>query len=169
MPAGTEMSGEPVEVTRARFKPSPIATLFVGESAPVGGGFFYRGNTGMAREMRRAVQTAWGPTTGDFLLRFKSFCWYLDDLVLEPVNHLRKAERRAMCRDAQPSLAARISEYQPQAIVVLLKRIERDVAAAAASGNYAGPFHCVPFPGFGQQGNFQREMACIMIGLPRAG
>ena len=126
-----EVSAEPVEVTRARFRPPSIATLFVGESAPASGDFFYCGNTSMAREMRRAVETAFGPTTGDFRERIKAFCWYLDDLVLEPVNRLRTAERRAMCRDARQSLAICISEYQPHAIVVLLRRINRDVAAAA--------------------------------------
>jgi hypothetical protein len=33
-----------VEAIRRAHRPEPIATLFVGESAPVSGDFFYRGN-----------------------------------------------------------------------------------------------------------------------------
>jgi len=163
------VSTDAVEIVRARFRPTRIVTLFVGESAPVSGKFFYCGNTAMAREMQKAVEAALGPTTGDFLKRFKSFCWYLDDLVLMPVNQLKAGERRAKCREAQSSLAARIAEYQPEAIVALLKRIQHEVVAAAASAKCTVPLYLMPFPGFGQQGNFQREMSRIIPKLPRCG
>ena len=45
---------EPVEFSRARHRPDRITTLFVGESAPTGGKFFYFGNSGMTTYMRRA-------------------------------------------------------------------------------------------------------------------
>jgi hypothetical protein len=64
-----------VEDVRARYRPERIATLFVGESAPVGGDFFYYGNSGMTRYMKRAVDDAFGPSDSDFLERFKSFGW----------------------------------------------------------------------------------------------
>jgi hypothetical protein len=40
-----------------------------------------------------AVERALGEG-GDFLERFKAYGWYLDDLVLIPVNRLEPAERR---------------------------------------------------------------------------
>jgi len=40
-----------VEVIRKRFRPERITTLFVGESAPHSGDFFYSGNTAMLRHM----------------------------------------------------------------------------------------------------------------------
>jgi hypothetical protein len=44
---------EPVKVTRARYRPDRITTLFVGESAPVSGAFFYHGESAMLRYMKR--------------------------------------------------------------------------------------------------------------------
>ena len=38
-----------IEATRARFRPERVMTLFVGESAPARGGFFYFGNNATRR------------------------------------------------------------------------------------------------------------------------
>jgi hypothetical protein len=157
---------EAVEATRARFRPDRITTLFVGESAPDGGDFFYFGGNAMLRHMQRAIERSLGEG-GDILARFKAFGWYLDDLVLTPVDKLPKPERLARCRDAQQSLAARIAEYQPLAIVSLLKRIEKNVdAAAIAAGSDAQRF-AVPFSGFGNLPTFLADMARIIPTLPR--
>jgi hypothetical protein len=58
----SEKNMEAVEAARAKFRPERITTLFVGESAPSSGKFFYYGNTAMTRYMRSAVELArlWG-------------------------------------------------------------------------------------------------------------
>jgi hypothetical protein len=133
---------EAVEATRARFRPDRITTLFVGESAPASGDFFYYGNNAMLRHMQRAVEQALGEG-GDFLERFKAYGWYLDDLVLTPVNQLTKAQRDAKCLGAQNSLAARIAEHRPLAIVSLLISIKTIVdAAAIAAGSHRSTICC---------------------------
>src|SRR5229473_291781 len=71
---------EAVEATRARFRPERITTLFVGESAPDSGDFFYYGNNAMLGHMQRVVDNALGESGDDFLTRFKAYGWYLDDL-----------------------------------------------------------------------------------------
>jgi hypothetical protein len=73
-----------VESARARFRPERITTLFVGESAPINGKvFFYYGNSGMHRYMKRAVEQSLGKRALDddaspvsFLERFKAYGWY---------------------------------------------------------------------------------------------
>jgi hypothetical protein len=157
---------EAVEATRARFRPERITTLFVGESAPASGDFFYYGNNAMLRHMQRAVQDSFGESS-DFLKSFKAFGWYLDDLVLEPVDKLSLLEREAKCLDAQNSLADRIAEYQPLAIVTLLLRISDIVDAAAIAANCNAARFAVPFPGMGNQTRFKDEMARILPTLPR--
>ena len=82
-----------VEETRARYRPERIVTLFVGEFPPQSGKFFYYGNTALAHHMSSAMRAAGLLGDGDFLDRFKAYGWYLDDLVLEPVNHLTPAQR----------------------------------------------------------------------------
>ena len=159
---------EPVEVTRARYRPDRITTLFVGESAPASGASFYHGDSAMARYMQRATEAVLGVGSGEFLDRFKASGWFLDDLVLTPVNALPKAQRRAQCLAAQASLTERIREYQPLAIVSIMRSIGNIVneAAVAACGDV--PRYVVPFPGNGQQRRFLDAMARIVPALPRA-
>jgi ferredoxin-NADP reductase len=71
-----------VESVRKRYRPQQIMTLFVGESAPHGGQFFYFGNTGLTRYMKQAMEAAGLGGEDNFLERFKAYGWYLDDLVL---------------------------------------------------------------------------------------
>jgi hypothetical protein len=121
-----------VEAVRARWRPERITTLFVGEPAPASGAFFYYGNSALSRHMQRAVELALGEGE-DFLKRFNAYGWYLDDLVLTPVNHLTKSQRKSKSLDAQNSLADRIAVYRPEAIVSLLMTIKPFVDAEATS------------------------------------
>jgi hypothetical protein len=155
-----------VEATRSKFRPDRITTLFVGESAPAGGDFFYYGNSAMTRHMKRVVDDTLG-AGGDFLARFQSYGWYLDDLVLTPVDKLENAERKMRCLEARPSLAARIAEYRPLAIVSLLLSTRHIVDAAAIDARSAAPRYAVPFPGMGQQARFRTAMVDIIPKLPR--
>jgi hypothetical protein len=158
---------EEIEAVRQRYRPKRITTLFVAESPPQSGDFFYYGNTALKRYMQKAMETAGLGKHGDFLERFKQYGWYLDDLVLTPVDKLLPAERARQCRDARPKLAARIAQYQPRAIVSLLHRIKVDVEAAAIAAETNAPRFAVPFPGNGQQTRFEEKMALILPQLPR--
>jgi hypothetical protein len=93
--------------------------------------------------------------------------WFLDDLVLTPVDHLPSAERKAQCLSAQASLADRIAEYQPAAIVIVLTCIKDVVEAAAMAAGSNAHRYVVPFPGNGQRRRFLDAMVCI-VPLPRA-
>jgi len=156
-----------VEEARVHYRPKSITTLFVGESPPHSGKFFYYGNTALAHHMSFAMRSAGLGVDGDFLLRFKAYGWYLDDLVLVPVDRMRPAQRREACLAARSSLADRIAEYRPQAIVTVLLRIKEIVEAAATAAGSDAPRYAVPFPGNGQQARFLREMADILPRLPK--
>jgi len=138
------MSGRSkIETVREGYRPNCIKTLFVGESAPASGDFFYCGGNAMLTHMRCAVEPALGGSGGsdqDFLERFKKYGWFLDDLVLTPVNHLTKSERKAKCLEAQRSLADRIAAYQPEAIVSLLIFTKPFVDEAAILLGWRGYF-----------------------------
>jgi hypothetical protein len=158
---------ESVEAVRTSYRPKRILTLFVGESAPESGAFFYYNNTAMSRNVERAMKAAGLGRDGDFLECFKAYGWYLDDLVLTPVNGLERPLRRKKCQGAQTSLAARISEYRPSAIVSLLLSIKENVEAAANAAGSNARLFAVPFPGNGQQARFQEGMSRILPQLPR--
>jgi hypothetical protein len=84
--------------------------------------------------------------------------------VLTPVNHLKGLPRKAKWLDAKDSLADRIAEYQPLAIVSLLLGIQGIVDAAAIAAGSNAPRFAVPFPGVGQQMRFRTAMT---LKLPR--
>ena len=160
-----------IEAVRANYRPERAVTLLVGESAPASGKFFYGDDeTAFARHIRQAMQAAeLLPDTIDhckFLDRFKSCGWYLDDLVLTPVDRLAMPDRRKARRAAQASLARRIREYRPRAIVSLLMCIREIVEQAAGEAGSDAELFAVPFPGHGNQGRFREKMAVIVPKLP---
>jgi hypothetical protein len=155
-----------VDEARQDHRPKRITTLFVAESAPAGGTFFYYGNGHLGRYLRRSIEEVLAGD-GDFLERFHSYGWYLDDLVLAPVNHLKPRERKAAHLGAAQDLQRRIAEYRPLAIVCLLKSIGAIVRATASGAGFDGPFFEVPFPGNGQQRRFHLQMIDIIPELPR--
>jgi len=104
---------------------------------------------------------------GNFLDCFREQGWYLDDLVLQPVNRLQTSERRRQWREAQDSLADRIKVYNPRAIVSVLLAIKDTVEAAAKTAGSDAPLFAVPFLGNGQQTRFREAMAQIIPRLPR--
>jgi hypothetical protein len=152
-----------IENVRKRFRPDRITTLFVGESAPHGGTFFYNQNSGLFREMRKAFQ---GKEL--FLEDFKKNGFYLDDLVLEPVNQLEPVNRTLRCNQFVSSLAKRLKDYKPEAVVVLLMSIKPMILKAMYEAGLSYQPYCTPYPGFGNQPRFHKAMIAIIPNLPVA-
>lgn len=158
-----EVEMNKLEVLRQSFRPERIATLFVGESAPASGRFFYSGNSSLFRAMKKAFGNQ-----ESFLDDFRHKGFYLDDLVLTPVNKLQNRERIRLRREAVPQLAKRLTEYKPAAIVVVMRGILSVVRdAMRTAGVMYEPF-CVPHPAFGNSTRFHIAMTEIVDGLPVA-
>jgi hypothetical protein len=144
------------ERARQRFRPEAITLLFVGESSPAGGTFFYYENSKLHDATKEAFRLAVpNVVRGDnFLEAFKDLGCYLDDLCLEPVNHLKldnplaKKKRLALRQQGEEPLAERIRDQSPQAVVVVMKGIEANVRAALSlAGLERLPVDSLPFPG----------------------
>ena len=148
-----------LEALRRSFRPEDIKTLFVGESAPRSGKFFYTHNTGLYRAIKQAFNGS-----DDFLSVFKASGFYLDDLSLVPVNGMSPGERREQCKASIPSFSRRLREYQPASIVILLRSIDKWVREAAAQAKLQVPVYSVTYPGRFQKlrETFQNEMAIII-------
>jgi hypothetical protein len=150
-----------LEELRQSFRPEHITTLFVGESAPSSGRFFYSGNSSLFHAMKKAFGNR-----ESFLEDFQRKGFYLDDLVLTPVNKLQKRERFRLRKEAVPQLAKRLIEYKPIAIVVVMQAIQSIVRDAMhMAGVMYEPF-CVPHPAFGNSTRFHIAMTEIIESLP---
>lgn len=155
-------TADDIETLRHSFRPDKITVLFVGESTPQGGTFFYHGNSQVFRYLKKALNGGEG-----FLGEFKAKGYFLDDLVLEPINHNTNAERRRLHNMAVPGLAERLATYRPLTVVSILKSIKQPVTEAIVRASISGiPHYSVAFPGTGQQGRFLEEIAEILPVLP---
>ena len=136
------------ERRRLRFRPARVELLFVGESPPASGRFFYQGDSGLYRAMREAFLVA-DPSMSDasFLAAFQTAGCYLIDLCREPVDHLDSRSRRATCLASEASLSRTISRLQPLKIVTVVRSIEANVTRAALRAGWHGPFLHLPYPG----------------------
>ncbi len=119
------------EKLRKSFRPVRITTLFVGESAPQSGKFFYSGDSSLFRAMKKAFG---GQET--FLEDFKKSGFYLDDLVLVPVNKLERPERSAHRWKSVSRLADRLRNYKPEAIVIADAGNQTDGSGCDAPGGH---------------------------------
>jgi hypothetical protein len=152
-----------LEKLRKSFGPSPITTLFVGESAPDSGRFFYSSDSSLFHAMKRAFGNR-----ETFLEDFKKKGFYLDDLVLTPINKLDRRERSRRREEAVPELAKRLVAYKPKAVVVVMRAILPKVQQAMRmAGILYEPF-CVPHPAFGNWTRFSDAMKEITDDLPVA-
>jgi hypothetical protein len=104
-----------LEALRRTFMPPKVRVLFVGESPPAGGTFFYLGNSTLYRHTKEAFSRVYGERVvnscpSGFLGYFRDRGCYLEDLCSEPVNHLVEAEKRRICRASVPGLSRRLAQ-----------------------------------------------------------
>lgn len=136
------------ESLRRRYRPARLRLLFVGESPPASGRFFYQGDSGLYRAIRDAFRTVDASITDEsFLARFQASGCYLIDLCAEPVDHLDPQTRRAACRESQATLSQTIARLHPLMIATVVRSIEGIVTLAASGAGWHGPFIHLPYPG----------------------
>ena len=148
------------------FQPSRIRLLFVGESPPASGRFFYSGNSGLYRAMRAAFQNV-DEKVGDenFLAVFRAYGCYLTDLSHEPIDGLDPPLRRAMRSHGEKFLAREIMRLRPGIIAPVLRSIAGNVENAAARANWQGEIFPLPYPGGGPDiGRRSSRLSCLSSG-----
>ena len=136
------------EYLRRRYRPEQVRLLFVGESPPASGRFFYRGDSGLYRAMRDTFQTV-DPSMRDesFFATFRDAGCYLVDLCPEPIDRLDLKSRRAACRNAEASFSKAMARLRPSMVATLVRSIEGNVLSAASLANWQGTMIHLPYPG----------------------
>lgn len=130
------------EELRERYKPDEIKVLFVGESRPNSGKFFYKKDS----ILYSAMHEAFGHPN-EFLDLLRANGFYLDDLIPYPVNRFKEDERECARRQHQVRLASRLSVYHPTYIITVMKRIKSHVDCAIQTAGIEFSHHyCLPFP-----------------------
>jgi hypothetical protein len=155
------------EALRQQYRPEKIRVLFVAESRPAGGTFFYAGNSHLVRYTAEAFRKAYGGramTMADFLDGFKAAGCYLEDLCPEPVNNIKAhALRRAEWKRSVEYLSQRIEGASPSAILPIHKGSEAYVIQAARKAGFAGLLRpAIPFPSMGNHPRYIVELSRVI-------
>jgi hypothetical protein len=125
-----------------------VRLLFVGESPPASGRFFYSKNSGLFFAMLAAFRQADPAINAEnFLARFRAMGCYLIDLCPDPVDRLDSKAREAARRASEGSLARRIAHLHPAAVALLLRSITANVSRAASGAGWQGQIIDLPYPG----------------------
>ncbi|KJS29363.1 MAG: hypothetical protein VR64_21340 [Desulfatitalea sp. BRH_c12] len=146
-----------VELTRMQYRPSILRILFVGESAPAKGSFFYDGGCNFTRHTRSAFEIVRGrsfASDGEFLSVFRDRGCWLDDISHTPIDLLNRRERKEAIQKSIPNFAGRLTEASPEVVIVMLRRIKEQVSAAVQASGIQARIEYLPFPGFGHQRKF---------------
>lgn len=153
-----------IEQLRQSYCPERIKMLFVGESPPAEGEFFYRGclmTTFVSRPFESKFNIQFKDNQ-DFLEFFKEQQCYLDDLCIEPVDKMTPFERKLKLQENVVPFSKRLSEMKPLIVVSVLKSIEKNVREAVGLSGVKTIFYSVPFPGNGHQKRFKEEVIKIL-------
>jgi len=136
------------ERLRNRYCPDGVRILFVGESPPASGRFFYQADSGLYRAVRETFVAAIArlPET-DFLDSFRSLGCYLVDLCSEPVNKMSVPDRRQAWKAGEVRLARTIRALQPKIIVTVVRSICANVRRAQQQAGWSGRHVELPYPG----------------------
>ncbi len=152
------------EKVRMSYKPVSIKLLLVGESPPASGQFFYVRSL-MTIYTSRAFETVFSKSfvnTSAFLEFFQDKGCYLEDLTTTPVNKMSTVEREKTLEQGVILLSKKLIDYNPEAIVIVLKKIERYVKNAIRITGLSCPVYTLPFPGNGHQNRFIQGLSIIL-------
>jgi hypothetical protein len=153
------------ERTRRSYYPEELRVLFIGESPPTGGTFFYDANSILYQATREAFMAA-APklaAEADFLAAFRRMGCYLDDLSRVPIDKLPDAEKRIARKEAVPGLARRLRGLEPRVVVIVVKGIEPQVTKALNEAGLAEVTRePLPFPGQWHRSAYIGELAALV-------
>jgi hypothetical protein len=153
------------EEVRLQFKPEDIRMLYVCESAPASGVFFYCGNSGFTRYTRRAFETGLNrsfASNESFLSFFKETGCWLDDISYVPVNKLSPTDRKTHLKKQTPAFAQRLNAANPTYLIVTLKSITSYVDSALEQVAVRPIVRYLPFPGNSHQTKYMNQLCEIL-------
>jgi hypothetical protein len=162
-----------VEEVRLSYLPKKVNVLFIGESAPEAGNFFYLGDSLTLYTKEAFINSYNVDIESDkiFLERFKENEFYLDDLCLEPVNRMNEIDREVARNNSISHLSCRIKNYSPKAIICIMKDIKHHVEYAIKLAQIKGfTFYSLPYPRYIKNIEAYKDKLTIVLNeLKKAG
>jgi hypothetical protein len=124
------------EIERERYRPANIVILFVAESRPERGTFFYFKDSNLYRVLLAAFQNVFQDiNNSNFLEKFKEKGCYLEDLCIDPVNKLDDFSRNNARMKGIPILKIKLKKFNPSVVITLMKAISSYIDEAVEGAN----------------------------------
>jgi hypothetical protein len=157
---------------RNKYKPSKVNVLFIAESPPSSGGYFYAektiGKDHLFRETMKALEF-WpidtpmrrGCDKRRILNEFRSSGFFLIDTCEIPVDRLQSRERRLSTVQGALTLPRRVKSLDPDRILIVKKTVFKpasQVLTDAGFGNRILNTKPLPFPSHGNQRKYRRML-----------
>jgi hypothetical protein len=145
------------ERLRRRYRPKRVKILFLGESPPASGRFFYQADSGLYRAIKETFIRAFpalkdleqNPTKADtaFLKAIAAMGCYLVDLCERPVDRLSSQARRRACLAGEARLSTTLRALRPEILVTVVRSIAGNVERAQEKAGWSGQHIVLPYPG----------------------
>lgn len=136
------------ERLRRSYRPKRVRMLFIGESPPASGRFFYQADSGLYRAVRETFLRAFPEIPRDeFLAVFRDLGCYLVDLCGQPVDNLASKRRKQVCGAGEAHLAQTIRKLRPETIITVVLAIAPNVERAIEQAKWSGRHIQLPYPG----------------------
>src|SRR2546428_11085123 len=167
---------ENFRAARDQYRPSKVKSLWIAESPPTSGSYFYfqktTGRDHLFRETMRAIGL-WpdkeimkkGVDKQPLLEKFRSKGFFLIDTCSYPVDKLPDRERRRAILDGTSGLEQLVSELNPNGIIIVKSNIYEAVKHVLESRGFAGRIlnqKPLPFPWHGRQQSYRIKINHIM-------
>lgn len=164
---------------REKYRPRQTGTLWVAESPPSGGGYFYfekaSGGNHLFRETMRAL--GWWPAERPMplgfdkralLRRFQREGHLLTDLSPFPVNHLPRGEKGATLRPRVSGLLREAALVGPKRVILVKRNVFEILYKPLREAGFEilneGP---IPFPSNGWQAEYRRGIRTLLLARQR--
>lgn len=151
------------ELLRQKYRPNIVDILFIGESCPQNGTFFYAANSNLYKYTAEAFENVFKKQFS--LLAFQELNYWLYDICEEPINGLPDSERKLRIKNNISRLIETINILNPKLIIVIKKGFVRDIAIPKiinlGFSENTNLFN-LPFPACGQQRNYVTQLTSIL-------
>jgi hypothetical protein len=162
---------EAVEASRLAHKPAKVKVLFVGESPPASGKFFYINETILHTATRVAFETAYGRRSlglSEFLALFMDTGCYLEDLCHHPINTVSGERKESARIGGVAQLSKKMQDWNPPVIISVMMEINALVLEAVREAKISPLCFSLPFPTF-HRTRYVRELSEILSSLQSQG
>jgi hypothetical protein len=172
----TRPSVESFRAARDQYRPNKVKLLWIAESPPTSGSYFYfpktNGKDHLFRETMRAVGM-WpskvvmkkGVDKRPLLQSFRSKGFFLIDTCSHPVDKLKDRERKRAILEGTSGVVELVSKLNPNGIIIVKSNIYDPVKRALESSGFAGKIlnqKALPFPSHGRQQSYRKGISDIL-------